>query len=350
MLARANVLLEIAEHALAELLDVGRTLAQIGVLHQIEVLDVLLDHLPERTLRPLAAADQPSDLPGERAVVEHVQVGVEERALLGVEAVGELLAERPDVRAHRLDGTVEHQQLDRHVARLAVGHRIEVRRRIHHHAGADRHAGGAGDPDEARVLALRAPRARLVDRADDLGVRDHAGELRRERDQERLLGLVEAPRLGLLHDQHAEHAPMVDDRDPEERVERLLADLGQIAVVGMARRRLEIDRLRAQAHQAHEALGAPERETPHHLLVQPLGRREDEALARGVGEVDRADLGAHRRAHAPHDDPQRARQVRRRVDVLDDAAQRVERRHRISSRGPGDWARARASPGGRRRA
>ncbi|MNN63725.1 hypothetical protein D3C81_1791220 [compost metagenome] len=69
--------LQIGEQATAEVPDVGGTLAQIGVVHQLEAGDVLQHHLAQRTLGPLAGADHALDLQPHGGIVEHHQVDVE---------------------------------------------------------------------------------------------------------------------------------------------------------------------------------------------------------------------------------------------------------------------------------
>ena len=181
-------------------------------------------------------AMRPADLAAEGVVVEHVQVGVEERRAPAARGRRRASRRAPRCRAHVRERRV----------RRARARRRRPRRRgraPHRDSPAEHHARRcrgrrrrAGHAVEARVGALGARRARpcLVARAGGLGVGDDAGELRRQRDQERLLRLVEAARGLLLHDQHAEDATLMDDRHAEEGVERLLADLGQV-VIGRVR-------------------------------------------------------------------------------------------------------------------
>ncbi|MNZ88579.1 hypothetical protein D3C78_1074740 [compost metagenome] len=71
--------LQIGEDASADVLDVGGALAQVGVVHQFEALDVLHHHLTQGALGPLAGADDAFHFEADGGVVEHHQVDVEQR-------------------------------------------------------------------------------------------------------------------------------------------------------------------------------------------------------------------------------------------------------------------------------
>ena len=171
------------------------------------------DHLAQRALRPLAAADAAAHLTRDRGVVEHAHVRVEQREFFRRQRRFELFANIEDVVAHRGDRAIEQHQFDRHVVGFAVRHALEDRRGMNDDGGADADAGRAGHADEARVHALRRTVAEVRDVTGGLGVRNDAGQLRRQRHEKRFLALVEAAPVALLHDEHAEYAALLDDRD-----------------------------------------------------------------------------------------------------------------------------------------
>ena len=317
-------ILHVGEHALAEFLHVGAALAQIRIFHALETAHVLHDHLPQRALCPLAIADHFAHFTGDGRVVEHVQVGVEQRELFRRQRLRELLADVEDVFAHRRDRAVEHHQLDGDVVGFAIGHAFEDRGPMNDHRGAETDAGRTGYADEAGILQLRRTFAEVREVTGRLRMRHHTGELRRQRDEKRFFAFVETAPVALLHHQHAEHAPLLDDRHAEERVERLFADLGQIVEVRMTRRVFEVERFGAGADQRDQSLAAFQIEVSDSVLVQPFGGDEEEAVARRIHEVNGAHFRAHRFPHARDDDVQRVTERRRRVDVLNDAAQGIE--------------------------
>ena len=92
----------------------------------------------------------------------------------------------------------------------------------------------------------------------------------------------------------------------------------------MARRVLEIDRLRAAADERDEPLAALQIQVSDRGLVEAFGRNEQEAVTGRVHEIDRADFRAHRLADPRDDDVERVTKRRRRIDVLNDAAQGTE--------------------------
>ena len=205
-------LLQIGEQAPAEVLDVGGTLAQVGVVHQFEAIDVLADHLAQGALGPLAGADDVDHLVTQGGVFQHHQVHVEQRALFRAQLAGHLRRKVAHVRAHPFQGGIEQRQLGVDVVDGLVGHHFQVGRRQHHHRGADRGAGRTGHADELGFLDALALATQAANRAGRLGMGDHPGELRAHGHQEGLFALVELAALLLLDDQHAHHPPVVNDR------------------------------------------------------------------------------------------------------------------------------------------
>jgi hypothetical protein len=78
-----TLFLQVGEQAATEVLDVRGALAQVGVVHQFETVDVIGDHLAQRALGPLAGLDHGGHFAAQGRVVEHHQVHVEQRALFG---------------------------------------------------------------------------------------------------------------------------------------------------------------------------------------------------------------------------------------------------------------------------
>ena len=92
----------------------------------------------------------------------------------------------------------------------------------------------------------------------------------------------------------------------------------------MPRGVFQIERLGAGADQRDQSLTALEVQMSDRVFVQAFGGDEQEPVTRGIHQIDGAHLGAHRFAHARNDDVQRMTERRRRIDVLNDAAQRIE--------------------------
>ena len=177
--------------------------------------------------------------PAMRGVVEHVQVRIEQREFFRRQRLCELFADvdgcrrAPSViaRSNTISSTVTSSaSRSGTLSRIAVGWMTT--------AVPSADAGRARHADEARVLQFGRTLAEVRDVAGRFGMRDDAGELRRQRHEKRFLAFVEATPLALLHDEHAEHAALLDDRHAEERVERLFADLRQIVEVRMRAWRL----------------------------------------------------------------------------------------------------------------
>ena len=101
----------------------------------------------------------------------------------------------------------------------------------------------------------------------------------------------------------------------------------------MARRVFEIERFGAASDQRDQSLTALEVQMSDSVFVQPFGGDEEEPVARRVHQIDGAHFRAHRFAHARNDDVQRVTERRRRIDVLNDAAQGIEHLSRLSFSG-----------------
>ncbi len=100
-LTHVLLFLQLRQDTQAEILDIGHALAQIGVIHGLEGLHVLADDLAQRPLRPVAGTDAGDDLTDQAMIVEHAQIDLEQRPLLGHQARRHLAIEFLNRDAHR---------------------------------------------------------------------------------------------------------------------------------------------------------------------------------------------------------------------------------------------------------
>ena len=155
---------------------------------------------------------------------------------------------------------------------------------MHHHSGADSDAGRTGHTGEARVLLPCGRLDQRLDVARGFRVRDDRRELRRQRDEESFVVLVESPPLALADNKDAQHAAAVDDGYAEKRVERFFAYLFQVQKPRMARRVVEIDGLGALRDQSDQAfVGADRDGGPRHPGSIPGWRRTETCRWPGPG-------------------------------------------------------------------
>ncbi len=315
--------LQLGQYPAPEIAQIGGAIANIGVFHHFKSLHVLEHHLAQGTLGPGTATDALDHLAGNRLIVEQHAVGIEQRQLFRAHPGAQLGADRGNLLAHPVHRPLEQRHLGGGVRALALRDAIEIRGwRDHHHAP-------DGDARRSRYPAkFRGPSAgiatRPAKRPGQTGVGDETGELRRHRDQEGFLVLVETAALALLHHQHAEYLAVVDDRHPEKGLEDLLARILDVFVVRMRFGIFEVERLLAPRHVANQSLVQGQAHLPLELLVQALGGHEHIAIVLRIMDVHRTHLGAHRIAHAPHDDLQGLRQIARGDHLLHDAAQRFQ--------------------------
>ena len=324
LLVLALLGLEIAEHTLAEIFHIHRALAQVRMLHRLEVTDVFDHDLGERSLGPLAGLDEPGYLAANRRVIQDAQVNVEEGEVFRAELVAQAFRHRFDIDPHPRKGALEGPQLTAAVVALLARYGVEIGHRRHHDGGADADTLRTGDAADTRVdgIALRAAFHGHV--ARDQRVRDDPGELRRERDQEGLFALVEAPALRLLHHQYAQYVALVNDGHAQESVERLLTDIRQELEVGMLFRILQVDRLFALGDQSHQTFPQGQGRLVDLVRVQPFGCAEHKALQRPIMDIDAADFRPHRHADARDDNAQDAVEGIGRVQFQDNVAQNLE--------------------------
>ena len=171
-------LLQVGEHPLAELAHVRRALAQVGVLHALEVRRLFEGRLLEGALGGLSMLNALADVAGERGVVEHVQIGVEQFLLLRAQGLRHLFVDALDVLPGVLDGALEGGQLEVHVFGFLLRDQLQARHGQHHESRAEadaRHAGNAFEtPFVAGPAAARHPFPHVAGR---FGVGDAAGDL-----------------------------------------------------------------------------------------------------------------------------------------------------------------------------
>ena len=280
-------------------------------------------HHAQGALGPVPLADLRDHLGGQGVAVEHAQVDVEQRLLLGAQALLGALGKITDFLAHPHQGLIEQSDLRVNVLHFPVRHRGQVGFRKQQHRLADGRAGGAG-------LAVIDGGQFLVgvelfeQRAGGVGVGDHRRELRRDGDQEGLLALVETARVALLHHQDAEHVTVVHHRHAEEGVEGVFAGFRQVMEFRVREGVFQVDGLLAQAHLPHQTLGKPQADPADRLALEALGGHQHVTLFAVVAKVDGTHLGAHGIAHALGHQIQSGRDVRRVVHFLHDAAQGIE--------------------------
>ncbi len=119
-------LLQIGEQPAAQVPHIGGPFAQIGIVHQLEALDMLHHHLAQGALGPLATLDDGGHLVTEGGVVEHHQVDVEQRLLFLAQLGGQSLGQRLHVRPYAFQRGAEQLQLGVDVAHGLVRDHFQV--------------------------------------------------------------------------------------------------------------------------------------------------------------------------------------------------------------------------------
>ncbi len=317
-------LLEIGQQTAAQVLDVRRPLAQVGIVHQFETFDVLTDHRAQGALRPLAGLDDVGHFAAQRSVVEHHQVDIEQRPLFGTQLGGELGRQGAHVTAHTFQSVLEQRQLGSDVSDGLVGDHFQIGRRQHDHGNTDRSTRRTGHTHEFGFLNAFALTTQTADRAGCFGMRDNARQLRAHGDQEGFFALVELTTLLLLDDQHTDHTPVMDDRRAQERGVALFTGFGEIAITRVICSVFEIQRFFARTDQTDQAFIRCHADFADGALVEALGSHQDKAVDLGIEQVDRADLAAHGLLDAQHNNAQRRLEILGGVNFLDDLAQRIE--------------------------
>lgn len=282
-------------------------------------------HLAQRTLRPLPGANRLDDLTAKRAVVEQHHIGVEQRDFLRPYAGAQFFAYSQHFGTHGGDRLLEQPHLGLRVRALRLG---TARMSAGGETTTTRPTAIPGEPaTPANFRGAHGQVARITtNAAGGSRVRDHPGKLRRQRDQEGFLFLVETALLALLHHQHAEDLPMVDDRYAKEGFEYFLAGAFDELEVRMRLGVFEVQRLRAACDESDQPLVQRQAEAAFERLVQSLGGHEHVAIGGRIVDVDRTHLGPHRLAYPAHDDRQCLGQIDCTKHFLRHPAQRFQHR------------------------
>ncbi|MNJ54357.1 hypothetical protein D3C77_497930 [compost metagenome] len=204
--------MQVGQQTPAQILHIGGPLAQVGVVHQLEAIDVLGHHLAQRTLGPLPGLDHLHHFAAQGRVIEHHQVDVEQRALFRAQLGGKFGGEVAHVFAHPFQGIVEKLEFGVDVIDGLVGHHVEIGRRQHDNRLAHCRAGRTRHTDELGFLDTLALTTKATDRTRGLGMGNNTGELGAHGHQEGFFALVELATLLLLDNQYPHHTPVVDDR------------------------------------------------------------------------------------------------------------------------------------------
>ncbi len=122
----AGCVLQVSEYSRTEILDVHRTLAQVAVLHTLEMTNMTNHHLAQGPLGPLPGLDQARHLTADGGVVENTQVHVEQRVILGTHFPAQVVGYALNIRAHTGQCRLESAQLLAPVAGALARYCIEV--------------------------------------------------------------------------------------------------------------------------------------------------------------------------------------------------------------------------------
>ena len=172
--------------------------------------------------------------------------------------------------------------------------------------------------------------------ARELRVRhDRRKELRTRLKQPDVL-CVEAPRLHRLDDEDADRDALDDERRSEQRLEALLARLGEVSEVRVAARVLDRHGLAALRGPAHEAFAEAERHVTHRTGVEPPRRAQRDVPEVRVGQVDGAHVGIEALRHQLDDVRKCLFEIVRTRDDLRDVRQK---RDAVRNDGLRRWAR-----------
>ena len=320
----AAVFLQVRQQTAPQVAHIRCPLAQVGVVHHFETVDVIGDHLAQRALGPLAGLDHGLDFVTQGRVVEHHLVHVEQRTLFGTQLGGQLGRQVAHVGAHAFEGGLEQFDLGVDVTDALVRHHIEVGWRQHDHRGTHRGAWRTRYADELGFLDTLALAPQAANRAGRFGVGDNPGQLRAHGHQEGFFAFVELATLFLLDDQHADNTAVVNDRCAKERGVALFTGFGKVAITRVIGRVLEVQGFFTRPHQAHQTFIGRHADLADGALVQALRGHQHKTVGLGVQQVNRADLAAHGFLDAQHNNPQRRLEILGGVNFLDDLAQRIE--------------------------
>ena len=247
----------------------------------------LLDAL-DRRLSSQAAVDRLVDATAPALVIGEHLVGLEHLFMLAADAEFGLRGDPLDLRAHLVERGIDAVALGLGI--LGDG-MLDMDARLVEHGVPARHALDELQPhDPHRRGRLRAHR-RGATRIDQFGIGDQLGQHHRDGLQRLDLDLVIAARIDMLDRQHADRALAPDDRDAGEAAKLLLARLGILDEVGVARRFVEVEDLGLLRDRADQPLAKRQFGDVDRLLRKTTrGVEFEHAFAQ---QVDRAHFARH---------------------------------------------------------
>jgi len=313
--------LQVEQHTRTQVLDVGGAFAQVVIVDAGEGTDVLLRHLRQCALRPVALLDQRYHFCPQRIVAQHVQVGVEQFALFRAQLALDLDLQVVDVFAHSFQTAVEEFDLGLDVLTHALRDGGKIGGRKHGDGLGNNHAGRAGHAIEIGIGGFPAQWCQPAQHAFRFSQRNHRGQLRRQRDHEGFVFCAEPAPLWLLHHQHAEHLRLMDHRHTKEGFVLFFAGFRNVVVTRMRIGVVEVHGFGALRHQADQAFLRRQADTPYRCRIQTLACHQHITADAAIKQVNRADAGYQRFLHAAHENIQRSAEIARAVHLGHDAVQ-----------------------------
>ncbi len=175
----------------------------------------------------------------------------------------------------------------------------------------------SGHPGQAcAALRILRHRRRLADHSCQLGVGNEACELRRYRNQKGFFVLREPPVIALLYHQNTQEIALMHNGCAKKCIEGFLAQPLNQLKLGVRTGIVQIQRFFAGGNPTHQAFIETQTELTDLFRVQPLGRAKDQFLRGFVVQVNRANIGVHRRPDLGDDQPECVLKGVRSVHVL----------------------------------
>ena len=312
---------QVAQDALADVQHVGHAVAQVFAARPFQAGDVVFGDSLEGTVRGAALTNARLDLFEKRRVLQHHAVHVEDRPVDFRQPGVNLFLQRVDFADGAFDRGAQMREFRRGVVGVPLLHGVEAHDRMDEMGAARADAGRPADARQpqptrpARGLALLfAPafvRAAVLQRGQhpgaivlafallglerflNTGLHDDVGDLRRDRLQQPHLGPRKPPPAAALHDHHPEQAAGVRHRQPEKRMETLLAGLGKVFVAFVGHGVWHHDRLAGLDHQPGETFVLVHADLADGCAVEAGRGPQREAFLPGVEQVEGAHVGAH---------------------------------------------------------
>ena len=130
----------------------------------------------------------------------------------------------------------------------------------------------------------------------DLGMGDDGSELCRYRNEERLFGVTKAAGIGLLNHQHTQQVALVDNGRPHKSIEAFLTQPRHQLKAWVGHGVVEVQHFTPACHPADQTLINAQGKCAYFVLIQALSGPEHQTLTASVSQINRADLGLHRRS------------------------------------------------------